>query len=294
MAILMVMLCACSQDVLAQWTQPDGSGNINSTNTGNVGVGTTSPGAKLTISTNTQAAPAGLNGTTTQIVAANGTSTRLLIDSFGAVISSIDMRRANNTALSPTGLLNGDNIGQISWQGRGATSYNGSSRAKIIVNAAENYTDTAQGAYMMFFVAPRGGLTAVEAMRIDATGFIGLGTPTPGFRLDVQSGQINASGGLCIAGICKSDWSQVGNSQWSNGGSGSINYGSGNVGIGTSSPTQKLEVNGNALIGTIYGSSAASGVLTLQSTSSTTKGAINIGVDQTTTTNIGQSGTTGN
>ena len=35
-------------------------------------------------------------------------------------------------------------------------------------------------------------------------------------------------------------------------------------------------------------------MLTLQSTSSTTKGAINIGVDQTTTTNIGQSGTTGN
>ena len=31
----------------AQWTQPDASGNINNTNTGNVGVGTTSPAAKF-------------------------------------------------------------------------------------------------------------------------------------------------------------------------------------------------------------------------------------------------------
>ncbi len=32
---------------VAQWTTPDGQGNINSTNTGNVGIGTTTPGAKL-------------------------------------------------------------------------------------------------------------------------------------------------------------------------------------------------------------------------------------------------------
>ena len=248
MAILMVMLCACSQDVLAQWTQPDGSGNINSTNTGNVGIGTTAPAAKLTVSTNTQTAPAGQPGTVVQIVGANGTSPRLVVDSFGAVISSIDMRRANNTALSPTGLLNGDNIGQLTWQGRGATSYNAASRAKIWVGAAETYTDTAQGAFMVFSLAPRGGINTVEAMRIDATGFVGIGTPAPAFRLDVQSGQINASGGLCIAGICKNDWSQVGNSQWASG-SGFINYASGYVGIGTPTPNAayKLDVQGGRI-----------------------------------------------
>lgn len=123
---------------------------------------------------------------------------------------------------------------------------------------------------------------------------IGIGTPNTLYKLDVQGGTINTSGGLCIAGDCKTSWAGVGGSQWANGASSSINYGTGNVGIGTTTPTQKLEVSGNALINTIYGSSAASGVLTLQSTSSTTKGAINIGVDQTTTTNIGQSGTAGN
>jgi hypothetical protein len=393
----MVLFLLSPLTAQAQWTAPDANNNINNTNSGNVGVGTNAPAAKLTVSSNTQAAPAGQPGTGFQLVGANAAQTRLLIDSFGAVTSSFDLRRANGTASSPTGLLNGDMIGQITWQGRGATSYNSASRAKIAVNAAESYTDTAQGAFMSFFVAPRGGITSLEAMRIDAGGFIGFGTtapqdpfhlfnttnsvgtmrlqggtnyaafmgmwdagqmfilsnnrhpgtgnnyntavvgaqlavgaPTapgdiafyttssgtvgtgtelmrvkasgfvgigiasPGFKLDVQGGSINSSGGLCIAGICKTSWTQVGGSQWADGASSSINYGAGNVGIGTTTPTQKLEINGAALVGTVYGSSAASGTLTLQSTSSATKGAINIGVDQTTTTNVGQSGTAGN
>ena len=396
-AIFMALFLLQPATAQAQWTTPDGSGNINNTNSGNVGVGTTTPGAKLTVSNNTSTAPAGQPGTALQVVGPNGTGARLLVDSFGAVTTSFDLRRANGTAASRSALFNGDMIGQITWQGYGATSYNSASRAKIAVNAAENYTDTAQGAFMSFYVAPRGGITSVEAMRIDAGGFVGLGTAapadalhifnttntvgtvrlqggtnyaafmgmwdagemfilsnnrhpgtgnnyntgvvgaqvsigapsgpgdvafftissgtvgtgtelmrvksngnvgigitSPGFKLDVQGGSINSSGGLCIAGDCRASWSAVGGSQWANGASSSINYGSGNVGIGTTTPTQKLEINGAALVGTVYGSSAASGTLTLQSTSSATKGAINIGVDIATTTNIGASGAAGN
>ncbi|HKV35617.1 MAG TPA: peptidase G2 autoproteolytic cleavage domain-containing protein [Pyrinomonadaceae bacterium] len=39
---------------------------------------------------------------------------------------------------------------------------------------------------------------------------VGIGTTNPGFRLDVQGGTINSSGGLCIAGDCKTSWAQVG------------------------------------------------------------------------------------
>ena len=73
-------------------------------------------------------------------------------------------------------------------------------------------------------------------------GSVGIGTGTPGYKLDVQGGSINTSQNLCINGDCKSAWSQIA-SQWANG-TGSINYSSGSVGIGISSPLYTLDVNG--------------------------------------------------
>lgn len=51
---------------------------------------------------------------------------------------------------------------------------------------------------------------------ITMDGNVGIGIMAPNYRLDVQGGSINAAGGLCIAGDCKTAWSQVG------GGSGAV------------------------------------------------------------------------
>ena len=88
----------------------------------------------------------------------------------------------------------------------------------------------------------------LERMRINSAGNIGIGTAAPGHRLDVQGGSINASGGLCMGGDCRTAWSQVGggSSQWITSGS-NIVYNDGNVGIGTS-PTSRLHVSGDARV----------------------------------------------
>ena len=97
----------------------------------------------------------------------------------------------------------------------------------------------------------------------NTNGRVGVGTIAPSFKFDVQGGQINASGGLCIAGDCRTAWSQVGggggSSQWTTSGA-NIYYNSGNVGIGTTTPSTRLQVVGDLTVsGT--GNISASGTI---------------------------------
>ena len=108
------------------------------------------------------------------------------------------------------------------------------------------------------------GVNPTYAMAIQSGGNVGIGTTGPGYKLDVQGGQINASGGLCMADDCKTSWAQVVSGGGGVTGSGSANYvtrwtasdvigisaiyddGSGNVNIGTASPSSyRLNVAGD-------------------------------------------------
>jgi hypothetical protein len=55
-AVTLVILLSSFSEAAAQWTTPDASQNINNTNTGNVGIGTTTPGSLLEVKKNQNAA----------------------------------------------------------------------------------------------------------------------------------------------------------------------------------------------------------------------------------------------
>ncbi len=211
---------------------------------GNVGVGTTNPGAKLDVSGSTF-----LN------------SQNQLFASEGQFNGARFYTSSGNQYARFAGLNDG--------------GYNANS-AVITQNSYASYSsgwhwnrdDTAHESVAMRLGLPRWGLwggasnyfelgysgsgtgdiTWSPGIVMNTSGNVGIAKTNPGANLDVV-GSINASGtvngtGLCIAGVCKTDWGGVGaTSGWTVNGTTVYKADTnGNVGIGTTAPNQKLVV----------------------------------------------------
>jgi len=136
------------------------------TATGNVGIGTSAPGAALDVS---------------------GTSfvrnTR-----FGSTTAFIG-RRANGTAASPTAVLANDNQ-VLRFDFYDGTTYLPGASILAEVDGTPGTND--MPCRLMFSTTADGAAVATERMRIDASGNVGIGTSSPTQRLDV-SGTVRAT-----------------------------------------------------------------------------------------------------
>jgi hypothetical protein len=201
--------------------------NVN----GFLGVGTALPDTEVTIVSTTQAAiPGGTlpAGTDLHIVGADNAVTRITQDAFGTGnYAAYTGRSARGTAASPTASQAGDILVELTARGYGTSDFSTSSIARIDLEAAENFTNTAQGTYISLHTSALGAASAVERFRVGPSGQLGIGGATYG-----TANYVLTSGGSGAAPT----WSQVSLSAGvtgilpaANGGTGQSSYTTGDL-----------------------------------------------------------------
>jgi hypothetical protein len=243
MTLAVIALFSCSQSAQAQWTVPDGNGNISNTNSGNVGIGTQTPGDKLDVNGGVRVQ----NGGLFRVLGTGGSQGWFR---GHPSMAGIELGSYSNHAL--WFITNGTERMRIASTGNigiGTATPNArlhvAGGALMVSDRGDNCCTLFQmvdgpmethfysygsgygsGSFQIHKYGP--GSLGGAAFTILNGGNVGIGTTTPGYKLDVN-GTINAS-------------------QWSPGSNSALSYSTGNVGIGTTTPNARLHVAGGGLM----------------------------------------------
>jgi hypothetical protein len=131
---------------------------------GNIGIGTTSPVALLEVS---------------NAVPGNTVPANMWMTSYTNFLGPYYMaRRARGTPAAPTAVQNGDGLAGLYGQGYGTTTFGPAFTGGMTVQAAQNWTDAAQGTALTFTTTAINANIPTTRMTLDATGNLGIGTTT--------------------------------------------------------------------------------------------------------------------
>ncbi len=155
---------------------------------GNVGIGTVSPQTLLSVNGVSNTNPFEVVGSWTGVSAAHQTAT---FTSYGDVARFLG-RRANGTPSSPTAINSGDTLGNLIFRGYDSSGFQIYNDAQVQAVANQNFTSTAHGTSLNFQTTADNTLNATVKMTITGSGNVGIGTASPGQKLDV-AGNVQAS-----------------------------------------------------------------------------------------------------
>jgi hypothetical protein len=135
------------------------------------------------------------------IINSSGSSKAVQGTNYG-VGSSIPFRGrfARGTSGSPAAAQNGDSLVAFSGRGYGTSQFPSTSTGSLNFVAGETFTNTSNATYLQFQVTPTGSVTLTEAMRINSTGNLLIGTTTDSGTQKLQVNG-NSNVGTVTAGV---------------------------------------------------------------------------------------------
>jgi hypothetical protein len=140
---------------------------------GNLGIGTTAPAAKVTVSTNISPLIAPIAGTVAQFGGADSSPARFSLDGYGS-FPQILVRRYNGSAAAPSAVNANDVLFNFNASPYDGAATAGGAAAMNFV-AGEAFSSTAHGTYIIFNTTANGSATNAERVRFDGAGNVQMG-----------------------------------------------------------------------------------------------------------------------
>lgn len=169
---------------------------------GHVGIGTAGADRPLVVSSGGNSLAAG--EATLQVIGQTNKE-RIELRTFGGGNAPVFQGKTSGGTLgAPSATPSGAYLVALGGSGYDGTSFIVGNKGLVSIKSANAWTGTSQGAYINFEVTPIGSVTRAEAMRIDPSGKVGIGTTSPSHLLTVN-GTIRAEEVIVEAGIAANE-----------------------------------------------------------------------------------------